>query len=325
MNGPINRRPAGTPVGGQFAPTSRPESSLALEDAPVADTVTDAQLDELRAHLASLGLVVDREEAPEGAYAVDFNNVFVGDPYINGTGWFPDRETAETAASLVLPRINALAVGYLASHPEIGESYTDPEGEATRSWAYVVSLEDADGGRDGQPAYEEMYEGDEWLVASLDLGMLDADQRRRIEKLRSFEASLHPETPAAARPEVPELPERSINDYLTAALWSGLDDDDEPLDTNYGPEDIDAETRDSIETELKDFWRKASEEGLLTHWTPEQFAHDFALTRNHHGTGFWDRGHGNPDWEAAGRRLTEMADAYGELNLYVGDDGKLYR
>ena len=50
-----------------------------------------------------------------------------------------------------------------------------------------------------------------------------------------------------------------------------------------------------------------------------QTAHDFILTRNGHGAGFWDRGYGAP-----GDRLTAAAKAYGSLNAYVGDDEKVY-
>ena len=46
--------------------------------------------------------------------------------------------------------------------------------------------------------------------------------------------------------------------------------------------------------------------------------HDFWLTRNHHGAGFWDRGLGE-----VGRKLTEAAHVYGDYDLYVGDDGKV--
>ena len=48
-------------------------------------------------------------------------------------------------------------------------------------------------------------------------------------------------------------------------------------------------------------------------------AHDFWLTRNGHGAGFWDG-----DWPVNGDKLTEISKVYGECNLYVGDDGKVY-
>lgn len=47
--------------------------------------------------------------------------------------------------------------------------------------------------------------------------------------------------------------------------------------------------------------------------------HDFWLTRNGHGAGFWDRGYGK-----VGDRLTDAAHAWGTSDIYIGDDGKLY-
>lgn len=48
-----------------------------------------------------------------------------------------------------------------------------------------------------------------------------------------------------------------------------------------------------------------------------QCGHDFALTRNHHGAGFWDRGYGD-----LGDRLTVAAQSFGESGAwYREDDG----
>ena len=47
--------------------------------------------------------------------------------------------------------------------------------------------------------------------------------------------------------------------------------------------------------------------------------HDFWLTGNRHGAGFWDRGYG-----ADGDTLTEAAHGYGDVDLYVGDDGQIH-
>ena len=52
---------------------------------------------------------------------------------------------------------------------------------------------------------------------------------------------------------------------------------------------------------------------------PEQDGHDFWLTRNGHGAGFWDRGLGD-----VGDRLTDIAHGFGECDLYAGDDGRVY-
>lgn len=56
------------------------------------------------------------------------------------------------------------------------------------------------------------------------------------------------------------------------------------------------------------------------HSLQEQAAHDFWLTRNGHGVGFWDG-----DWsEPAGSRLDEIAKAFPSVDLYRGDDGRIY-
>lgn len=52
---------------------------------------------------------------------------------------------------------------------------------------------------------------------------------------------------------------------------------------------------------------------------PEMVGHDFWLTRNRHGAGFWDRG-----LDVLGDRLTAAAHAYGEASLMLGDDGKVH-
>ena len=48
-------------------------------------------------------------------------------------------------------------------------------------------------------------------------------------------------------------------------------------------------------------------------------AHDWILTRNRHGVGFWDRGLG-----IAGELLTRGAHFDGEVDAYVGDDGLVH-
>ena len=109
--------------------------------------------------------------------------------------------------------------------------------------------------------------------------------------------------------------------YFEAALWSSNDNADdsggEPLDKNYSISDIDAATRDKMIADCASFQEKFAEQiGGET----EQAGHDFWLTRNGHGAGFWDG-----DWpEPAATELTDGAKAYGEFDLYVGDDGEIY-
>lgn len=54
---------------------------------------------------------------------------------------------------------------------------------------------------------------------------------------------------------------------------------------------------------------------------PEQMGHDFWLTRNHHGVGFWDR----PEiyGEEFANKLTNLAHSFGEINVHLGDDDGL--
>lgn len=47
--------------------------------------------------------------------------------------------------------------------------------------------------------------------------------------------------------------------------------------------------------------------------------HDFALTRNGHGAGFWDG-----DWPVYGDMLTKGSESFGGVDVYLGDDGDLY-
>ena len=54
------------------------------------------------------------------------------------------------------------------------------------------------------------------------------------------------------------------------------------------------------------------------------FGHDFALTRNGHGSGFWDReSEGLPKF-LGGALARVCQKKFHECNLYTGDDGKVY-
>lgn len=50
---------------------------------------------------------------------------------------------------------------------------------------------------------------------------------------------------------------------------------------------------------------------------PAQVGHDFCLTRNGHGAGFWDRGYGMD-----GTILTEQCKAFGGVDVYINDDDR---
>ncbi len=117
--------------------------------------------------------------------------------------------------------------------------------------------------------------------------------------------------------------------YIECALWSSNDESDEtggePLDRNYGPEDLADEAIDKIVADCAKFQTDCA--ALLerakygTEWSDEEMAgHDFWLTRCGHGAGFWD----GYLPKAIGDALTEAAKRFGECNLIVGDDGKIH-
>ena len=114
--------------------------------------------------------------------------------------------------------------------------------------------------------------------------------------------------------------------YVETALWSSIDsrhfEDPETypemLDASFDGDDIHPESLSKMRQELDDFI-DANSADLETLADPGQVGHDFWLTRNRHGAGFWDRGLGE-----LGDRLTDAAHAYGDSDLYVGDDGKVH-
>jgi hypothetical protein len=59
----------------------------------------------------------------------------------------------------------------------------------------------------------------------------------------------------------------------------------------------------------------------------EKIAHDFWLTRNGHGAGFWDGDYKLSEfdliYENLGDRLTELAKNFGECNLYVSSQNTI--
>ena len=124
-----------------------------------------------------------------------------------------------------------------------------------------------------------------------------------------------------------------LDGYKVAALWthyeSHADGTYEHFDEMDPEPEWSEEALKKITEDCKSFWESNEEDLELymqelsfdpSQGTPAEYAgHDFLLTRDGHGAGFWDRGMGD-----LGKRLTEACKAYGSLDLYVGDDGKIY-
>jgi hypothetical protein len=107
-------------------------------------------------------------------------------------------------------------------------------------------------------------------------------------------------------------------DYIRALLWSSTDDEGNPLDREHTVLDLAPQAKQLVIADCKRFQELAAKE--LDGEDPSQAGHDFWLTRNGHGAGFWDG-----DWpEPAATRLAELSREFGEANPYVGDDGLIY-
>lgn len=98
--------------------------------------------------------------------------------------------------------------------------------------------------------------------------------------------------------------------YLQAMIW-----------TNCGPDDAD-EFPEGEDTTISDVaiskavadcaeFQKVAHKHLHV-GTPSQNGHDFWLTRNGHGVGFWDRGYGE-----VGDALSKIAETFGEVYTYI--------
>jgi hypothetical protein len=121
-----------------------------------------------------------------------------------------------------------------------------------------------------------------------------------------------------------------IEAYINAALFTSTDDDCEPLDSSVSIDDLPPYTIARLAT---DCWRFLSNVNVCTDlckaialtsdrdksYTFAGAGHDFWLTRNGHGAGFWDR-----DLGKIGDKLSSNAKLLGERYLYVGDDSKVY-
>ncbi len=116
-----------------------------------------------------------------------------------------------------------------------------------------------------------------------------------------------------------------VEAYLEAMFWTEGSHDGEG---ELGNPDLTffslaPETLDRVISDCDRFYERAhqllSGESPSDNLDPAQCGHDFWLTRNRHGVGFWDRGLGK-----RGDALADIAHEFGETWVYVGDDGQVY-
>jgi hypothetical protein len=123
-----------------------------------------------------------------------------------------------------------------------------------------------------------------------------------------------------------------VDGYLDAQLWAQRDndrEDDSMLDANYDRDDIAPAYIESVTAEFRELVAAhplaVRMYGAQRHYYAgdgsvwEHFGHDYYLTREHHGAGFWDRGLGH-----LGSYLTDIAHNAGEAeDLWDNGNGVL--
>jgi hypothetical protein len=114
--------------------------------------------------------------------------------------------------------------------------------------------------------------------------------------------------------------------YIIAGLWSCpiSETNDSGIDSKYGIEDMTIAALNRCVKDCKAFQEQneralnlADYSHIRAHghdFEDSEFAgHDFWLTRNRHGAGFWDRGLRL----CLGRILTSASHAFGDIHFYV--------
>lgn len=110
-----------------------------------------------------------------------------------------------------------------------------------------------------------------------------------------------------------------FDSYLETALWSStsntVEDHGEPLDKNFSVDDFAPETLVKLRIPAVQFYERFQ----FLWGSDSQAGHDFWLTQNGHGAGFWDG-----DYPEHGDKLTEACKHFPSVYLYIGDDGKVH-
>lgn len=124
------------------------------------------------------------------------------------------------------------------------------------------------------------------------------------------------------------ISDEMVDDYLETILWAETDGD-RPLDDTFGVDDFSDPARAFAKAELESFYLEATEAlaqleraGVEFDFPDDRWPHDFWLTRNGHGVGFWDRE--EVYGKEAAHLLSEVSRRFGEKDAYVGDDNRIH-
>ncbi len=96
-----------------------------------------------------------------------------------------------------------------------------------------------------------------------------------------------------------------------------------PLDQHFEYSDFTEEALRKAETEVSAWFEYLENEGLydraLEHTDDGHIAHDFWLTRNGHGAGYWDGDYG----DELGDTLTEACEGHCNQHVWITENGTL--
>lgn len=308
-NSSIARVSAGVPDGGQFAPDARPEGPPFDDDtAPVA--VTDLGIDvgdsQYLTDFETGDTVFDSMEIWHAQAGYGVNGTVPIDLYNELTDT-SDHTAAEQYLNEREPDINNFLYDRYGAELELGNTEWDEQ-----AVVFIVPLADTDTTADLIPRLRENTHAVD-LHNDLN-GAYDPSRGSGLyQDLR--------ETLARQDTERQE----ATGSYVAAAMWTATDDQGEPVEDKFEESDIDPSSLAEQQKQLVDFMR--ANRALLAKaaelrpgfYDAAQIGHDFHLTRNGHGTGFWDRGLGD-----VGDQLRDRSQDHGSAELYAGDDGKLY-
>jgi hypothetical protein len=108
--------------------------------------------------------------------------------------------------------------------------------------------------------------------------------------------------------------------YLECALWSSIDYDngDDTFGRNYVLSEFSPNALKTAENDCNSFIDLNQPDlGVCLERDSAQLGHDFWLTRNGHGAGFWD---GRINDKEVAARITKSAHSFGEVHLYINQD-----
>jgi hypothetical protein len=101
-----------------------------------------------------------------------------------------------------------------------------------------------------------------------------------------------------------------VESYIETALWASTDEQDQPLNERFNAGHLSDAAWLKCVSQCADFLSRLDVVHLSAAWTSASYkraGHDFWLTRNGHGAGFWDG-----DWPNSGKELTEASKQAGE-------------